>query len=102
MYRDVSNGKHMLADANDVLKTNVVGLAITPGLLDEHGVLATNGDVELVGSTLTKGASYYLGPTPGQLIPEGDLTTGYEVVRVGTAVSTTRLRIKIDKTGIVI
>ena len=102
VYRDSADGSFKLADADAVGLTDVYGIAITPGAVGEYGLIATDGEVELVGVTMVKGMIYCLGPTPGQLCRETDLTAGCEVVHVGTAVTTTRLRIKIEKTGIVL
>ncbi len=44
---------------------------------------------------MTVGVTYYAGPTPGEIIPESDLSTGHYVSRLGTAATATQLNLSI-------
>lgn len=100
LYEDSADGEWKLAD-NDVPATaQVKGIAVTPGVDGGFGVVATGGDIVLVGTTMAIGETYYAGSTPGEIVPDGDLTTGDYVTRLGTASSATLLKLAIQATGV--
>lgn len=102
LYLDSADSEHKLADANASEATaNVKGIAITPGVDGGYGLIATSGSIILVGTTMVVGETYYAGPTAGQIIPSGDLTTGDRVTQLGIAATTTQLDLIIRATGIV-
>ena len=102
VYKDSADSKYKLGDNNASAATaDVKGLALTPGVADGLGYVATEGSVILVGTTMTVGLTYYLGATAGEIVPEADLTTGNRVTRLGTAASATQLDLSIRSTGIV-
>ncbi|MER9170917.1 hypothetical protein NKI12_26900 [Mesorhizobium australicum] len=49
-----------------------------------------------IGATLVAGVAYYLGGTPGSIVPVADLTTGDHPCMLGMAVNTTDLYIDIQ------
>lgn len=100
IYLDQTEAKYFLADANVLSKIEVFGIAITPGSTDDHGLIASNGTIQLVGTTLTVAQQYILSPTPGKLQPATDRTTGDYITNIGTASSTTLLKLDINSTGI--
>lgn len=101
VYRDPADNKWKLADANASATTaNARGIAVTPGVSDGYGLVATKGSIVLVGTTMAVGETYYVGPTAGEIIPDADLTTGDRVCRLGTAATTTQLDLSVEYTGI--
>lgn len=101
VYLDTADNEHKAADANASATTaKVVGITITPGVDGGHGYIAKSGSIILVGTTMAVGETYYAGPTAGEIIPDGDLTTGDIVTRLGTASTTTQLDLDIRATGI--
>lgn len=101
VYLDSATSKYKLADANDTSATaEVVGLTLTPGVDSGYGIIATDGDVILVGSTLSVGEQLCVSATPGGIAPDADITTGYYLSQVGVATTTTTLSLNINATGI--
>ncbi len=102
VYLDATDNKYKLADSNASEATaSAKGIAMTPGIDGGYGIVATGGDVILVGTTMAVGETYYVGATAGTIIPDGDLTTGDYVTRLGTAATATRLSLSVKATGIV-
>jgi hypothetical protein len=101
LYQDPTDSKFKLTDANlSDIAAAAQGIAMTPGVDNGSGLMAIQGDIVLVGTTMVVGETYYAGPTPGEIIPTADLATGDRVTRLGTAVSATVLRLSIEATGI--
>jgi hypothetical protein len=102
VYQDSTDSEFKLCDANlSLAAANVQGIAMTPGVDGGNGIIATGGDIVLVGTTMAVGETYYVGATAGDIVPDADLTTGWHVSRLGTASSTTNLKLSIQATGIV-
>jgi hypothetical protein len=100
VYLDTTN-KYLLCDNNlSVVTAALKGIALTPGVLDGYGLLATEGSILIIGPTLVVGVTYYAGPTAGQIIAESELASGHFVSRLGTAATTSRLDLSIKATGI--
>ena len=100
VYQLASDREHYAADNNASEATQAVkGLTFSPGVDGGHGFLVIGGSVILVGATMTKGATYYLGATAGEIVPFADLVSGNGIVVIGTALSATELKIGIDNTG---
>lgn len=100
LYRHTDT-EHLLADADASALTKAVqGIALTPGIDGGQGIIATAGNVILVGATMTVGVTYFQGPTAGEIVPYGDLSTGDYVVRIGTAKTTTEMILSIEDTGV--
>lgn len=104
VYQDATDlNRYKLADSDSAPEMSASrGIAMTAGVANEWGLVAIGGTVVMVGTTLAKGKSYYVAPTPGATIPEADLAAGQNVVRVGTAPATNQLTIAIQKTGILL
>jgi len=101
LYQDPTDNEFKLADANlSDIAAAAQGIAITPGVDNGSGLIAIQGNIVLVGTTMVVGETYYAGPTAGEIIPTADLAPGDRVTRLGTAVSTTVLRLSIEATGI--
>lgn len=101
VYIDTADSEHKAADANASAATAAArGITITPGIDAGYGYIARGGSIILVGTTMAVGETYYVGPTAGEIIPDGDLTTGDIVTRLGTASTTTQLDLDISATGI--
>lgn len=101
LYLDSADGEHKLADANASATTAAAkGIAMTPGVDGGYGLIATGGSIILVGTTMVVGQSYYVGPTPGEIIAASELATGDRVTLLGVAASATQLDLSIKVTGI--
>lgn len=102
VYLDSTVSKHKATDANlSAVAAAAKGITITPGIDGGYGLIAIKGSIILVGTTMAVGTTYYCGPTAGEIIPAGDLGTGDNVTRLGTASSATQLDLDIKVTGAV-
>lgn len=100
LYRGTDT-EHLLADADlSVAAKAARAIALTPGVDGGQGVVATGGNIILVGATMTVGTTYFLGPAAGEIGPYSDLSTGDYVVRIGTAKTATELILSIEDTGV--
>lgn len=102
VYLDSTDREHKAADNNASAATRaVVGLTFSPGVDGGDGLLVTRGSVVLVGATMTEGVKYYLGATPGEIVPFGDLGSGEPVVEIGTCTDSVNnvFKLGIDDTG---
>lgn len=97
-YQEASTSKAKLAD-NDSATAEVRavrGMALNGASADQPVRLAKNGAIVDLGAVLTAGTDYYLSGTPGAFCPRADVTTGDDPVRVGMALTTSRLQIDIS------
>lgn len=96
-----SGTKYVLADADASAALSAAeGIAVTPGVDDGYGILATGGSIVLVGTTMTVGETYLLSDTAGGIMPNADRDSGDYVTKLGTAASATQLDLAIKATGI--
>lgn len=96
-----ANGKRSPADSDASLATSSAeGIAMTPGVDGSWGIIAVQGPIVLVGTTMSVGLSYYVGRTAGTIVPEADLVAGDYVTRLGVASSSTQLELLMSATGI--
>ena len=96
-----SGTKYVLADANaSAALAAAQGVAMTPGVDNGYGIMATGGSVILVGTTMTVGETYLVSDTAGGIMPNADRSTGDYVTRLGTAAAATQLDLAIQATGI--
>ena len=96
-----SGTKYVLADADaSAALAAAEGIAISPGVDNGYGLIATGGSIVLVGTTMAVGESYLVAPTPGGIMPNADKATGDYVTKLGTASTTTQLDLAINATGI--
>lgn len=101
VYQDTADGEYKLTDADASLATaKARGIAMTPGVDGGYGIIARSGSIILVGTTMTQGVTYYVGPTAGEIVPDGDVASADYVTQLGTASSATQLRLAIEATGI--
>lgn len=100
LYEDVTVAKHKLAGNASTTLAKCSGITITPGVDTSESYIAKGGSIELVGTTMVVGATYYVGNTPGEIVPESDLSTGHIVTRLGTASAATVLDLSIKATEI--
>lgn len=97
----LSGTKYVLADANaSAALAAGQGIAITPGVDNGYGIIATGGSILLVGATMTVGETYLVSDTAGGIMPNADRSTGDYVTRLGTASAATQLDLAIKATGI--
>jgi hypothetical protein len=99
-----SSGHVERANAGALATSDVVGLAYEAVTSGQTGQYLQNGFLTLadwsaiIGSAnLTAGTRYFLDTTTGQLTATAPSTIGQVVVWVGTAVSTTRMNIRIHQ-----
>jgi len=72
-----STDKYVLADANaSAVLAAGEGVAITPGVNNGYGLMATGGSIILVGATLAVGKTYVVSDTAGGIMPIDDLSSG--------------------------
>lgn len=100
VYKLASDGEHYAADCDASSATkSVKGITITEGVNGGYGYIVSRGTVEFPGASMTEGTTYFLGPTAGQIVEYSDLSSGDDVVRMGTAVSATEFKLSIEDTG---
>lgn len=100
VYRDASDDKYKLADA-DSLPAGVtkVYMALNGAADGQPITVLKSGDVAL-GALLTAGSRYYLSGTAGGIAPEADLASGDAVILLGLAKSTTTLAFAPQNPGV--
>lgn len=100
LYKD-TDSKWKLADADASISAAAArGIAVTPGVDDGAGIVATSGGVVLVGTTMVVGTMYVVSDTPGGIKPDADLATGDYATNIGRASTATQLEIAFEATGI--
>lgn len=100
VYLDTADSKHKLGDASVQATAVIAGIVMTPGIDNGYGIIATSGSVILVGTTMAVGEPYAVSTNGGKIAPETDLAINEYVSRIGTASSTTKLKLNFDATGI--
>ena len=97
----LSGTKYVAADADTSAATAAAeGIAVTPGVDNGFGIMATNGSIILVGTTMTVGETYLVSATAGGIMPNADRATDDFVTKLGTASSATQLDLAVKATGI--
>lgn len=76
------------------------GLALNGAALDQPVAVAQNGAVVDVGAVLVAGTDYYLSGTPGSICPRADVIATDDPVRIGMALTTSRLQLDINDPGV--
>lgn len=100
VYLDAADGEYKLADSSASATGETKGIAITPGVDGGAGIIATGGDIVLVGTTMAVGAVYVQSATAGGIAPEADIASAEYVTVLGVASSATNLKIKLHSTGV--
>ena len=75
VYQDSTDSEYKLADSSAQATGDTKGIAITPGGDGERGLIATGGDIVLVGTTMAVGAVYVQSATAGGIAPEADIAS---------------------------
>ena len=95
VYKEAATSKAKLSD-NDSATAEVRalrGMALHAALADQPLKVARNGAIVDVGAVLTAGVEYYVSGTPGAICPRADVTTGDDPIRVGMALTTSRIEL---------
>jgi hypothetical protein len=95
VYKAAATGKANLSD-NDNATAEVRalrGMALHAALADQPLKIAKNGAIVDVGAVLTAGVEYYVSGTAGGICPRADVTTGDDPIRVGMALTTSRIEL---------
>lgn len=87
---DTDSNKYKLADADVAASALAGGIAITPGVANDYGFVATLGPVNM-GATLAVGQTYVVSTTAGGVCPLSDLASGDYVRILGQATTTALL-----------
>lgn len=101
-YKEAATSKAKLSD-NDSATAEVRafhGLTLHAASTDQPILLAKNGAIVDLGAILTAGVDYYLSGTPGGICPRADVTTGDDPIRIGMALTTSRLQIDSNDPGV--
>jgi hypothetical protein len=101
-YKEAASSKAKLSD-NDSATGEVraiAGMALHAAAVDQPVILAQNTAIVDLGVILTAGTDYYLSGTPGGICPRADLTTGDDPIRVGIALTTSRLQLDFADPGV--
>lgn len=101
VYKDASDGKYKLADADasTSAERTPLGIALNGAADGQPLTIHKLGDLTL-NAVLTAGTTYYLSPTPGGICPLGDVLSGDYPCVIGIAKSTTVLAVKINASGV--
>lgn len=102
VYKEAATSKAKLSD-NDSATAEVRafhGLALHAASTDQPITLAKNGAVVDLGAILTAGVDYYLSGTAGGICPRADVTTGDDPIRIGMALTTSRLQLDVNDPGV--
>lgn len=102
LYKEASSSKMKLADNDNATAEvrSIHGVALHASLDDQPIVFAKNGAVIDVGAVLTAGVEYYVSGTPGAICPRADVTSGDDPIRVGMALTTSRLQLDFFDPGV--
>lgn len=88
------------ADANaSAAAATAVGIALHGASRGQPIILMTAGDVT-IGGTSVAGESYFVSANPGGIAPAGDTASGWFIGQLGVGISTTKIRVKLNITGI--
>lgn len=102
VYKDASDGKYKLADADSATAAAKAprGIALNGASNNQPLSILRSGDIT-IGATLTPGTAYYLSPTTaGGICPLADVASGDDVVLLGLAESASVLAVGIQITGV--
>lgn len=94
VYIKASDGKAYKADANASSEAaGAKGIAVNSAPGAGQPLKVQTAGTLAFGAILTNGEIYCVGATAGDIVPEGDLTTGWYVTILGVATSTSNLEI---------
>lgn len=94
-YREAASTKAKLSDNDSATAEvrTVYGMALNGAAADQPVMLAKNGAVVDLGAVLTAGVDYYLSGTAGGICPRADVTSGDDPIRIGMALTTSRIQL---------
>lgn len=102
VYLDPDDDRLKLADndAVDAQEHDAVGISVNASAVAGQPVTwIKSGDLAF-GAILTKGETYCVGGTAGDIVPRADVTTGDELVILGIASTTSNLKVGVRDTNI--
>ncbi len=101
LYLEAATNKWKLADCDAATAEARVATAIAlNGASDGQPVKVMKSGTVTIGAALSAGVAYYLSATAGGICPVGDLTTGKYPQIVGMAISTTKLKVNFQASGV--
>ena len=99
VYRDATDNKIKLADANSSLAVAAaVGISLHGSAADQPIDWVQGGDIDL-GATLVPGTIYVASGTAGGIAPSADIASGWWVTTLGVATSASNLKISVFASG---
>ena len=101
IYQDASTQKYLLADASTIAEAAAFGIACNHAYLDQPVTAIRSGGLAM-GSILTTGTVYCVSATEGGIAPVADLSSGESVTILGAATTTSKLSVRINRTGVTI
>lgn len=104
VYKDPNDSNKLkLADSNSAVNSvrHGAGIAVHGAAAGQPLKYQVAGSLTL-GGTLVRGTTYVLSETPGGIQPTADLTSGEYVTVLGTATSTTVLKMSLNRTGVAV
>lgn len=102
VFKEEATKKVKLSD-NDSATGEVrsaFGLTLNGAALDQPVSVAQNGSIIDLGAVLVAGTDYFLSGTPGAICPRADVLTTDDPVRIGMALTTSRLQLDINDPGV--
>lgn len=99
VYASATSSEILKADASALASSKAIGIAVTPAADGEKVAYVPTGEID-VGATLVVGKTYVVSDTSGAIAPIDDVTTGWYVTILGTAITTGKLRLGIQVSGI--
>lgn len=102
IYEEVATSTAKLADNDSATAAvrHVDGISLNGASANQPLVFAKNGAVVDFGAILTAGVEYYLSGTAGGICPRADVTTGDDPVRIGMALTTSRMQLDFSDPGV--
>ena len=102
VYLD-SNGVWQLSDSNSAAAAKAFGgIVICSAVAAGQRCPVLQTGPITIGATVTVGAPYYVGGTPGSIIPGADLVTGDRVILIGFATTAAIIQVNPQDTGVAV
>lgn len=102
VYKNATTGKYELADADGAAALRVgVGIALHAASNNQPLAIITKGGLN-AGATVAIGTVYALADEPGAICPVADLANGDYVTTLGIGVTTSRIDVNIQVSGVAV
>jgi hypothetical protein len=101
LYVDASDSKAKPTNVTAAATAKAIGINVSYGSGDGATVLVIQSGPLYLGAILTAGVEYYA-DTSGNIVTKDELAGGEFITRLGIAISTTVLQVKLDATGVVV